>query len=165
VSHFAELWYVFDHLNQESWSWSSADRKVAEEISSYWVNFARSGNPNSPDLPSWPPFTNTDSKVLAIGDPITVDGVTNINGLKVSDDVYTGVRGQAICHAITDVRKDALNRVPRHNIRQFWADNGHPCKSLSREKHKLSGRAREPGLPDGVCRTCRRTNHCISVPP
>jgi para-nitrobenzyl esterase len=65
---------------------------VAEEISSYWVNFARSGNPNSPDLPSWPAFTNTDSKVLAIGDPITVDGVTNINGLKVFDDVYTSVR-------------------------------------------------------------------------
>jgi para-nitrobenzyl esterase len=94
ASHFAELWYVFDHLNQEPWSWSSADRKVAEEISSYWVNFARSGNPNSPDLPSWPAFTNTDSKVLAIGDPITVDGVTNINGLKVFDDVYTSVRGK-----------------------------------------------------------------------
>jgi para-nitrobenzyl esterase len=94
ASHFAELWYVFDHLNQEPWSWSSADRKVAEEISSYWVNFARSGNPNTPDLPSWPAFTNTDSKVLAIGDPITVDGVTNINGLKVFDDVYTSVRGK-----------------------------------------------------------------------
>ncbi|MEA3206102.1 MAG: hypothetical protein QOG92_1788 [Verrucomicrobiota bacterium] len=58
------------------------------------VNFARSGNPNSPDLPSWPAFTNTDSKVLAIGDPITVDGVTNINGLKIFDDVYTSVRGK-----------------------------------------------------------------------
>jgi para-nitrobenzyl esterase len=67
---------------------------VAEEISSYWVNFARSGNPNSPDLPSWPAFTNTDTKVLAISDPITVDGVTNINGLKVFDDVYTSVRGK-----------------------------------------------------------------------
>jgi para-nitrobenzyl esterase len=42
ASHFAELWYVFDHLNQEPWSLSSADREVAEEISSYWVNFARS---------------------------------------------------------------------------------------------------------------------------
>ena len=31
----------------------------------------------------WPAFTNTESKVLDISDPITVDGVTNINGLKV----------------------------------------------------------------------------------
>jgi para-nitrobenzyl esterase len=63
-------------------------------MSSYWVNFAKSGNPNGPDLPAWPAFTNADSKVLAIGDPIAVDGVTNITGLKVFDDVYTSVRGK-----------------------------------------------------------------------
>src|SRR5579872_7585185 len=44
ASHFAELWYVFDHLDQSPWNWTAADRKMAEEISSYWVNFARSGN-------------------------------------------------------------------------------------------------------------------------
>jgi para-nitrobenzyl esterase len=94
ASHFAELWYVFDHLNQEPWRWAKADRRVAEEMSGYWVNFARSGNPNSPDLPPWPAFTNAESRVLAIGDPITVDGVTNIVGLKVFDDVYASVRGK-----------------------------------------------------------------------
>jgi para-nitrobenzyl esterase len=94
ASHFAELWYVFDHLNQEPWHWNNTDRKVAEGMSSYWVNFARSGNPNGPDLPMWPAFTNADSKVLEIGKPMTVDGVTNINGLRVFDDVYTSVRGK-----------------------------------------------------------------------
>jgi para-nitrobenzyl esterase len=74
ASHFAELWYVFDHLDQEPWKWTAADRKVAEEISSYWVNFARSGNPNGPGLPPWPAFTKADGKVLYLGDPITVDG-------------------------------------------------------------------------------------------
>src|SRR5581483_7107740 len=53
ASHFAELWYVFDHLDQEPWCWCEADRKVAEEVSSYWVNFARSGNPNSAGLAQW----------------------------------------------------------------------------------------------------------------
>lgn len=95
ASHFAELWYVFDHLNQEPWRWSKADRKVAEVMSSYWVNFAKSGNPDSPDLPPWPAFTNAESRVLAIGDPITVDGVTNIVGLKVLDDVYESLRGKS----------------------------------------------------------------------
>src|SRR5271168_2241316 len=38
ASHFAELWYVFDHLDQEPWLWTNADRKVAEEMSGYWVN-------------------------------------------------------------------------------------------------------------------------------
>ena len=95
ASHFAELWYVFDHLDQSPWRWTKADRKVAEEMSSYWVNFARSGNPNGPDLPTWPAFTNIDNKVLHIDDPITVGGVANINSLKVFDGVYTSVRGKA----------------------------------------------------------------------
>jgi para-nitrobenzyl esterase len=94
ASHFAELWYVFDHLNQEPWRWTKADRSVAEEMSSYWVNFAKSGNPNGPSLPVWPAFTTPDSKLLYIGDPTTVGGVPNINSLSVFDSVYSAVRGK-----------------------------------------------------------------------
>jgi DeoR/GlpR family transcriptional regulator of sugar metabolism len=53
-------------------------------------------------------FTNTEIKVL--GDPITVGGVANINGLTVFDTVYATVR-QAICSLargiapLTDQRK------------------------------------------------------------
>jgi para-nitrobenzyl esterase len=93
ASHFAELWYVFDHLDQAPWRWSTADRKVADEISSYWVNVAKWGNPNGPGLPPWPAFANADSKVLYLGDPITVGGVANIKSLNVFDAVYTTVRG------------------------------------------------------------------------
>jgi len=52
ASHFAELWYVFNHLDQSPWNWTPADRKLAEEMSAFWVNFARSGDPNSTGLPS-----------------------------------------------------------------------------------------------------------------
>jgi para-nitrobenzyl esterase len=94
ASHFAELWYVFDHLDQSPWNWTAADRKLAEEMSSYWVNFARAGDPNGPGQPPWPPFANAESKVQYLGDPITVGGVANINGLGVFDAVYTTVRGK-----------------------------------------------------------------------
>lgn len=94
ASHFAELWYVFDHLDQEPWRWTKADRRVAEEMSSYWVNFATAGNPNGPGLASWPAFTNTNSEVLYIGDRITVGAVASITSLRVFDDVYTTVRGK-----------------------------------------------------------------------
>ena len=95
ASHFAELWYVFDHLGQEPWRWSAADRKVAEEISSYWINFAKSGDPNGPGLPHWPAFTNTDAKTLYLGTPVVVGGVPNIETLSVFDSVYSTVRGSA----------------------------------------------------------------------
>jgi para-nitrobenzyl esterase len=94
ASHYADLWYVFDHLDQEPWLWTKADRKLAEEMSGYWVNFAKSGNPNGPGLPQWPAFTNAESKVQYLGDPITVGGVASINGLTVFDAVYTTVRGK-----------------------------------------------------------------------
>lgn len=74
ASHFAEIWYVFDHLDQEPWRWTEVDRRVAEEMSSCWVNFAKTGNPNGRGLPQWPAFANAHSKVLYIGDPITVAG-------------------------------------------------------------------------------------------
>lgn len=94
ASHFAELWYVFDHLDQSPWNWTAGDRRLADEMSSYWVNFARSGNPNGPDLPLWPAFTNAGAKVQYFADPITVGGVANINGLTVFDSVYATVRGK-----------------------------------------------------------------------
>ena len=92
ASHFAELWYVFDHLNQSPWKWTAADYKLAERISHYWVNFARSGNPNGRGLPHWPAFTNRDGRVLALGEPVAVGPVANLGSLKVLDAVYTGVR-------------------------------------------------------------------------
>jgi len=60
----------------------------------YWVNFARSGDPNGPGLPSWPAFANAESKVQYLGDPIIVGGVANIHGLSAFDAVYTVVRGK-----------------------------------------------------------------------
>ena len=94
ASHFAELWYVFDHLDQSAWNWTVGDRKLAGEMSSYWVNFAKSGDPNGRGLVPWPAFTETDSKVQYLSDPITVGGVANITGLTVFDTVYTMVRGK-----------------------------------------------------------------------
>ena len=93
ASHFAELWYVFEQLDQSPWNWTAADRNLAEEVSSSSVNFARSGDPNGPGLPLWAVFTNAQNKVQYLAAPITVGGVANIRGLSVFDAVYTTVRG------------------------------------------------------------------------
>jgi para-nitrobenzyl esterase len=65
-------------------------------MSDYWTNFAKSGDPNGPQLPPWPAFTDTDNKVLYLGDPIRVGGVPNTDGLNALDAVYAAVRGKAL---------------------------------------------------------------------
>jgi para-nitrobenzyl esterase len=94
ASQFADLWYVFDHLDQYSWAWTSGDRRLAEEVSAYWVNFAKSGDPNGKGLPTWPAFENTKNQVQYLAHPITTDGVLGIQKLKVFDSVYSEVRGK-----------------------------------------------------------------------
>ncbi|MHB8637174.1 MAG: carboxylesterase/lipase family protein [Fimbriimonadaceae bacterium] len=95
ASHYAELWYTFDHLSQESWRWTPADRKLADVVSGYWVNFVKSGDPNGPGLPRWPTFTASENRVLYLDDDITVKGVANLKTLQAIDDVYTQARGAA----------------------------------------------------------------------
>jgi para-nitrobenzyl esterase len=94
ASHFAELWYVFDHLNQARWRWTPGDRTLARDMSDYWSNFARTGDPNGRGLPSWPAFTNATGRVLYLGDRVSVAGVANLDSLTILDGVYTTVRGK-----------------------------------------------------------------------
>jgi para-nitrobenzyl esterase len=95
ASHFAELWYVFDHLDQEPWTWTKADRRLADIMSAYWVNFAKTGNPNGRGLPGWPAFKLMGQKVQYLGEEISTDGVPNLRPLQVFDQVYDGLRGAA----------------------------------------------------------------------
>ncbi len=95
ASHYADLWYMFEHLDQESWRWSTADKKLADVMSSYWVNFAKSGNPNGAGLPRWPEFTSTHNSVLYLNDPTYTDGVPNLKTLEVFDAVYAQIRGSS----------------------------------------------------------------------
>ncbi len=96
ASHFAELWYVFDHLDQAPWVWTKADRLLAETVSTYWTNFAATGDPNGPSLPHWPRFTAARGEVLYLGTPVVADGVADLPTLQMFDAVYAQVRGAPV---------------------------------------------------------------------
>jgi para-nitrobenzyl esterase len=59
--HACEIQYVFETLKfEEGVPWTPADFKVSEEMASYWTNFAKTGNPNGDDLPTWPSYKSQD---------------------------------------------------------------------------------------------------------
>ncbi|HEV7233487.1 MAG TPA: carboxylesterase family protein, partial [Sphingorhabdus sp.] len=92
ASHFAELWYMFDHLDQERWAWTKFDRQVAKSMSRYWVNFARTGNPNASGLPHWPVFRNEEPQFLEIGPQIKAVPPPNTETLRPIDALFSAVR-------------------------------------------------------------------------
>jgi para-nitrobenzyl esterase len=53
ATHGAEIPYT---VNIPRANWTDDDRRIAGQISSYWVNFASRGDPNGPGLPAWPAF-------------------------------------------------------------------------------------------------------------
>jgi para-nitrobenzyl esterase len=66
--HSSELPYVFNNLNQSSRPWTQEDRKIAEAVSDYWVNFIRTGDPNGKGLPEWPAFREGSATIMELGE-------------------------------------------------------------------------------------------------
>jgi para-nitrobenzyl esterase len=70
VFHSSELPYVFDNLVLLDRPWLPVDWRVGREMSSFWTNFAKTGNPNARGLPTWPRFHAGDFTTMQLGAPM-----------------------------------------------------------------------------------------------
>ncbi|HUV68424.1 MAG TPA: carboxylesterase family protein [Terracidiphilus sp.] len=71
VFHSDDIEYVFGTLDTRPGSvWRPEDRKLSDEMMSYWTNFAKNGDPNGAGLPEWPKF-GTDNEIIHLDNPIT----------------------------------------------------------------------------------------------
>lgn len=70
--HCAELVYVFATQQTVDRPWEATDRQLSDVMSSYWVRFAATGNPNGPDLPEWPAYDEQSRHVREFGSRVSV---------------------------------------------------------------------------------------------
>jgi para-nitrobenzyl esterase len=65
--HSADIEYAMGTLDtNEVYAWSADDAAVSELMQAYYVNFVRSGDPNGPGLPAWPPAAGDSVPVMRL---------------------------------------------------------------------------------------------------
>lgn len=64
--HTGEVPYAYNNLHTVKRPWEQIDYKIADTMSSYWVNFAKTGNPNGNGLPKWETYNLIDEQVIII---------------------------------------------------------------------------------------------------
>ncbi|MFH1221956.1 MAG: carboxylesterase/lipase family protein [Candidatus Micrarchaeota archaeon] len=68
--HSAEIPYVFGTLNASE-GYGATDFALSEKMLNYWVNFAKTGDPNGAGLPVWPAYDKQTRKYLEFDENIT----------------------------------------------------------------------------------------------
>lgn len=87
--HGSDVPHAFQTLPEDS---GEEDLKLSDMISSYWVNFARTGDPNGPGLPEWPAFSEDNSIVMIFDTTPGARPLPILNRLKVIDLYFSGLR-------------------------------------------------------------------------
>ncbi|WP_158552451.1 carboxylesterase family protein [Spirosoma telluris] len=64
--HSGEIVYAYNNLHTLNRPWEAVDQAIADAMSSYWVNFAKTGNPNGKNLPKWVAYTPKIENVLIL---------------------------------------------------------------------------------------------------
>ena len=101
AGHAAEIPYVFRTLGTFSGpagligTPQPPDRAMSELMSSYFVNFAKSGDPNGPGLPTWPAFTESSQTAMHFDAKSSARPVPNMPQITAMDAYFAWRRQEA----------------------------------------------------------------------
>jgi para-nitrobenzyl esterase len=65
--HTSEVPYVFENLELTRHPFERIDQQVSDAVSSYWMNFAASGDPNGRSLANWHAYAPDAHKTMELG--------------------------------------------------------------------------------------------------
>ena len=90
--HAVDVAYVFGNFVWP-FPWEDTDRKLSGAITSYWTNFAATGNPNGDGLTKWPSYDPNSDQAIEFGDQIGIRAGVNKAGLDFFDAYQQSLRG------------------------------------------------------------------------
>jgi para-nitrobenzyl esterase len=90
--HALEIPFVFDNVSLGAWSGMTRCTPeafaLAAKVSATWAGFARSGDPNTGDLPRWEPYSAADRKTMVINNESALVADPASDERKVWEAVY-----------------------------------------------------------------------------
>ncbi|CAK7221232.1 hypothetical protein SCUCBS95973_004424 [Sporothrix curviconia] len=95
--HMSEINYVLGNLYKTSLPWQAEDYAIARRMTSYWANFARTGNPNgdrdrdgidSEDIEIWRPTVANETVVMRVGDGWGAMQIAGREQLQLIEDYF-----------------------------------------------------------------------------
>ena len=88
--HSGELAYAFANQHLVGYDWNDDDRRISEAMSQYWVNFAKSSDPNAEGLPEWPKYDASTDPAMELG--VSLGAVAEVEKAKL--DLIDTIRGE-----------------------------------------------------------------------
>ena len=70
--HAGELPYAYGNLFRAKSVYDDSDYELSEIMQSYWINFAKNGDPNGEGLPYWEPVKKPGDKLLEFGETVSM---------------------------------------------------------------------------------------------
>lgn len=70
--HTSEVPYALHTLKTWKRSWQQTDYDLEKTMSDYWVNFAKTGNPNGQGLPEWKSYDKQTGDIMELGDKVVL---------------------------------------------------------------------------------------------
>lgn len=81
--HTSEVAYAYDNLRFiNRCPWEPVDHRLAEIMSTYWANFAATGDPNGHGLPEWPAYNTKDNPTMILGETPQAKPLPGKDGLE-----------------------------------------------------------------------------------
>jgi para-nitrobenzyl esterase len=91
--HSEELMFL-GNTYWKSWIRNARDERLADVMSDYWTQFAKTGNPNRGDQSKWPPYLSESALCMELGRVVEARATPNRAGYEVFEHILKARLGE-----------------------------------------------------------------------